>query len=290
MSDVLAHPLGPLPWALANGDSTMRKTNKAALARELEKQVLPAETIPEPSDTIIDGMSLVQKMKGNDQTFSQLAEPVLTHILHEGVRSHRIDVVFDTYREDSIKNVDRSNRGSTTGIQFRNMAPGHRIQQWRKFLSSSANKANLIRFLVAEWKTPKLREKLNDKQLYVASEETCLHITNDQWAEVAELQSNQEEADTRILLHAAHAAEEGYIAVVVTADDTDVMVICLAFSPDISCPLFQKCGTKNRVRYIDINKLRHGLGDGVCNSLNGMHAYTGCDTVSVSQVVGSSER
>ena len=160
------------------------------------------------------------------------------------------------------------------------MAPGHRIQQWRKFLSSSANKANLIRFLVAEWKTPKLSEKLNDKQLYVASEETCLHITNDQWAEVAELQSNQEEADTRILLHAAHAAEEGYRAVVATADDTDVMVICLAFSPDIACPLFQKCGTKNRVRYIDINQLRHGLGDGVCNSRIGMHAYTGCDTVS----------
>ena len=62
MSDVLSHPLGPLSWALTNGDGTIKKkTNKAALARELEKQVLPAETIPEPSATIIDGMSLVQK-------------------------------------------------------------------------------------------------------------------------------------------------------------------------------------------------------------------------------------
>ena len=93
-------------------------------------------------------------------------------------------------------------------------------------------------------------------------------------------QSYQEEADTIIILHAAHAAEEGYRAVVVTANDTDVMVLCLAYSPDISCPLLQKCGTKNRVRYIDINKLRHGLGDGVCHSLIGMQAYTGCDTVS----------
>ena len=59
-SDVLPYPLGPLPWALANGDGTMRKTNKAALARELEKQVLPAETIPDPSATVIDDMSLVQ--------------------------------------------------------------------------------------------------------------------------------------------------------------------------------------------------------------------------------------
>ena len=70
MIDVLSHPLGPLPWVLANGDGTLRKTRKAALARELEKQVLPAETFPEPSATIIDGVSLVQKMKGNDQTFS----------------------------------------------------------------------------------------------------------------------------------------------------------------------------------------------------------------------------
>jgi len=118
MSDVLSHPLGPLPWALANGDGTLRKTSKPALARELEKQALPAETIPEPSATIIEGMSLVQKMKGNDQTFSQLADSALTQILHEGARSQRIDVVFDVYREDSIKNAERTNTGCTTGIQF----------------------------------------------------------------------------------------------------------------------------------------------------------------------------
>ncbi|KAJ8413153.1 hypothetical protein AAFF_G00091490 [Aldrovandia affinis] len=165
MSDVLSHPLRPLPWALTNGDGTLRKTNKAVLARELEKHVLPAETIPGPSATIIYGMSLVQKMKGNDQTFSQLPASALTQILHEGARSQRINVVFDVYQEDSIKNAERVNRRCTTGIQFRNIAPGHRIQQWRKFLSSSANKANLIRFLVAEWKTPKLRDRLNDKQL-----------------------------------------------------------------------------------------------------------------------------
>ena len=40
----------------------------------------------------------------------QLADSALTHILHEGVRTHIIDVVFDVYREDSIKNADISNR------------------------------------------------------------------------------------------------------------------------------------------------------------------------------------
>ena len=105
MSEVPYHPLGPLPWALANGDGTLRKMNKADLAKELEKQVLPAETIPEPSATIIEGTSLLQKMKGNDQTFSQLADSALTLILHNGAGSHIID---------SIKNAERSNRESTT--------------------------------------------------------------------------------------------------------------------------------------------------------------------------------
>ena len=45
MEDVLAHPLGPLLWALVNVDGSPRKTYKAALARELEKNVSHAETI-----------------------------------------------------------------------------------------------------------------------------------------------------------------------------------------------------------------------------------------------------
>ena len=43
MKGVLSHPLGPLLWALANGDGT----NKAVLARELEKLASPAEKVPE---------------------------------------------------------------------------------------------------------------------------------------------------------------------------------------------------------------------------------------------------
>ena len=87
-----------------------------------------------------------------------------------------------------------------------NMVPCHRIQQWREFLSNSVNKANLIRFLVVEWKTRKPR----DKQLYVTNEGICLHISKDQLAEVAGLQSNLEEADTIITIHAAHASADGY--------------------------------------------------------------------------------
>ena len=98
--------------------------------------------------------------------------------------------------------------------------------------------------------------------------------------EVAELQSTQEEADTRLLLHALHAARTGSKAVIVTAEDTNVMLLCLAFQKDIPCPIYQKCGTQNHTRLVDISKLALSVGDSVCDSLIGLHAFTGCGTVS----------
>ena len=55
---------------------------------------------------------------------------------------------------------------------------------------------------------------------YVTSDESCLHISSDQLAEVAGLRSKLEEADTIIILHAAHAFAHGYKAFVVRCDSS----------------------------------------------------------------------
>ena len=99
------------------------------LSKNLLKLVLISILIALPLATIIDGMSLVQKLKVNDQTFSELAELALSHVLHEGVTSHRIDVIFDVYKETSIRDAERANRGADTGIKFKSIAPGHKITQ-----------------------------------------------------------------------------------------------------------------------------------------------------------------
>ena len=162
MKEVLAYPLGPLPWALANADGSMRKTNKAVLARELEKNVSPAEHIPAPSTSIIDGMSIIQKINGSNKTLSQLAELAMKQILNEGAQSSRIDVVFDVYHKHSIKDTERMNRGANTcTFQCKNLTGGQHVQQWRKFLSNSSNKMNLIKFLSEEWKLPVYRNMLH---------------------------------------------------------------------------------------------------------------------------------
>ena len=56
----------------------------------------------------------------------------------------------------------------------------------------------------------------------------------------------------------------------------------LAYCDEIGVSLFQKCGTRTRTKLVDIVKVAVSVGNiYVCSSLIGMHAYTGCDTLSV---------
>ena len=111
---------------MAKADGTLRKTNKAGLATELEKHVSPTENIPTESTCIIDAMLLIQRINGCNKTFTQLADSALQMVLVEGMRSQRIDVVFDVYEDISIKNLKRCSRGATTGnIQYKNITGGN---------------------------------------------------------------------------------------------------------------------------------------------------------------------
>ena len=116
--------------------------------------------------------------------------------------------------------------------------------------------------------------------LYATVDNKCYRISSQGSDEVPLLQCNQEEADGRLLLHAAHAAREGYEAVVICSEDTDVFILALAFQDKISAHLFQRCGTRTRKRLVDIKKVAATLGTDVCKALIGIHSYTGCDTVS----------
>ena len=49
MKKVLSHSLGPIPWSPATSDGTLRKTNKAVLSNNLEKESIPSEEIPKNS-------------------------------------------------------------------------------------------------------------------------------------------------------------------------------------------------------------------------------------------------
>ncbi|KAI3381643.1 hypothetical protein SNEBB_009797, partial [Seison nebaliae] len=137
----------------------------------------------------------------------------------------------------------------------------------------------LIDFILEQWKQPQRREQLAQRTVFFTSGEKCFKLSSNSVSEVAELASTHEEADTRILLHAKHASGN-YSAIVIVAEDTDVFILCLAFQSQIDSAMYIKCGSASRIRYIDVRKVADVIGQNVCASLLGLHAYTGCDSIS----------
>jgi hypothetical protein len=198
------------------------------------KNIPPAESIPKPQACIIDAMALVNKMNCDKNTFLSMSDSVLSSVLKEGAGCKRIDVVFDVYREISIKNAEQAARAGEDTITYKHIAPGTKITQWKNFLHSSINKNNFIQFLVSQWQEDRCRCRLKDESvlLYVTCGEYGFKITANDVEEVHDLKSTQEEADTRMLLHAAHIAQFAYEAIIISSEDTDVHMHCITFTYD----------------------------------------------------------
>ena len=64
-------------------------------------------------------MAFIQQVKVTDMTYREFAINLLEKILAVGKMASRLDVVFDDYREVSIKNVERLRRASGPNLNFK---------------------------------------------------------------------------------------------------------------------------------------------------------------------------
>ena len=69
---------------------------------------------------------------------------------------------------------------------------------------------------------------------------------------------------------------------IIISEDTDVFVIILGLHSEIGShsKSMLRRGKGNKMHLIDVNTLLTHLGKDVCSALIGLHAWTGCDTVS----------
>ena len=169
----------------------------------------------------MDGMSLVQRLKGDQLTFGDVDMTVQSMAMKEGVWCNRIDIVFDTYKK-LCKNSERQLRGEESGHQLVNIIGTQIVRQWRNFLTRVSNKTSLITFIVNKWRKEACRQKLEEKLLYANAGDTCYRITAEGSEEVPTLTSQQEKG--RLLLPASHSANEGFNSVLVCSQDTDVLI------------------------------------------------------------------
>lgn len=100
---------------------------------------------------------------------------------------------------------------------------------------------------------------------------------------VPELESTNEEADTRLNLHMIHAARYGSERVVLYVNDTDVIVLCIYYASTDYLDNLQELWIRTDYnRYLPIHTIAASHGPGLCHRLPSIHSLRGRDITSYS--------
>ena len=89
----------------------------ASLSKYLEKLSIPAEILPDNVATIIYAISIVHRFKSAQKTFCNIAKLTFNKMMAEATSAKRIEVVFNVYQSNSMKNIEQvDNRSATTAV------------------------------------------------------------------------------------------------------------------------------------------------------------------------------
>jgi hypothetical protein len=283
LEKLFEYPLGPIPWTLALADGCMVKTNKSQMLHYLESLVDGSTSVSTIPDThtaayVIDGNAMLQASINVPETF----EDFCLQVFRQLPKWSSVHFVTDSYKPDSIKTFERSRRGNSATFTIggpRTKMP----RDFKKFMTNDSNKQQLLRMLYSEWKCDKYAHLMQGRRIFFVLEQECfvLHSPDNltQQSDLVEaLCSSQEEADTRVVLHALY--EDCPSSIVVRSPDTDVLVMMLYYSKSINVPFYLDTGTGNKRRLIDVKSLSSALGPDMCSALPAYHAMTGCDHTS----------
>ena len=286
LQEISEYELTSTPMSICDNNGNLRQPeNKAALQPLILGDVKPLTALPKSTlktCTIIDGHALIQKI-GKPKGCANYGD--VADRFSAAVRSHfsrgsaRVDVVFDVYIQCSAKNQTRDKRAKNkTGI--RRIIDRREVPlptNWTTFICMNENKSNLAEFLTNEL-FHAIGNLTTGGELIVSGGRTNTEDVVSSRREVPELHSSQEEADTKMLLHARHACEEGYERIIIESRDTDVLILSMYHRPMLSEEVWVSSGLSGNPKFVPIHSIV--MDEPIRRNLLGMHAITGCDTVS----------
>ena len=134
----------------------------------------------------------------------------------------------------SLKSVEQQHRyaRSRPARQFE-ISEHYTVPDPQEFSSLSPNKAGLLNFLCETWcDEEQLEPTLSSTRFYLGGgfkdETKSVLVTASTVTHVAALESTQQEAGTRVILHAIYSVQnEDVERIIIHANYTDIVVICV---------------------------------------------------------------
>ena len=278
----LSFPLTQTPLSLANADGSRRTTQKSKLVEVLHSYTDDSEDQVDFTDAdvfIVDFIAQVRVLtKEVPDTYEHLALKIL-HSIPKGYT--RVHIVADTYREISIKTAERQKRGTSSKISIKS-EKSKIPRDFSAFMMNGANKSRLIEIIfdyITKHRSKSL-QIIRANRLLLSKDGDCTEITISSVTTNEVLCSNQEEADTKVILHILNATGQSANSRVLLRSpsaDTDILVITLAMLPHPDRVYYDSGVGKHRscIRLSDFD-----MPDAEKKTLIGFHAVTGNDYIS----------
>ena len=278
LEEFFVHEIQSFPLSLSDLGKLHLPNTKSDLLKCFEQSVLSDP--PSSYDCMVfDGAVIVHCLPTKAVgTFNEYAEKVFIPYISKHLQHFtRVDIVWDLYIPDSLKESTREKRGKSVWkkVSGQTKLPGN----WIDFLHDPSNKKELFTFLthkVCKFTFPPT------KAVYATLGETVVSVGNN----IPTMPScNHEEADTRLVVHILHALEQGLKSIEVRTIDTDVIVILVGAFVELTrvqplADIWITFGMGKDFRFYSLNALCSTLGDSRSRALPVFHALTGCDTTS----------
>ena len=186
-----------------------------------------------------------------------------------------MDIVFDTYKKDSLRSQTRLKRGKgiRRKVQINSIAPTN----GKAFIWADKNKTELFKFISTQLLP--VEAETDTILVYAFDDVSC---SNKPTLKMDLLSpSNREEADTRVFLHSKHISTNGSKKITIKTVDTDVLIVSISIFHKLKDHLEElwiDFGIGKNRRFFSVHQIYQHLGEE--KALPFFHAFTGCDQVS----------
>ena len=284
-AEILSHDLLP-ESVIFEGDFCTKTSNKAAIVSEIEACLSIEDkafnrTSSLHTEVIIDFMSSArQTVAEPDAIFGDIVDKPITRA-QAACKAERYHLVYDSYNESSKKSGEWLRRGGGDALTLSHLEADTPLpRQMDKFWRCSENKMN-FQLLSRERALAKSNNMVVSGIIHNEELLPAKRRINGAVVEIQELESWENEADQRLIVHLNWAIINSAKRVVVFCNDSDVVVLLLRYYKQWLVTglkeLWVNYGTGQNRRMLPIHAIFDRLGADVCGILVKVHLLTGDD-------------
>ena len=282
--EVLCYPLALVPLSIANPDGTRLTTKKSNINKiimeDYDDSSKPPPSFKNTASFIVDMMAAIRCLAEIPETYDTLAWNFLKLLPKD---YPRVDIVADSYFETSLKQNERNKRGVSEKV-FIASNQSKIPRDFKDFLLNGQNKLRMIELIIEIFQTNRVKALniLRCNILVLANENNCVKITMSTVSTLDDYVSNQEDADTKIILHAhkilEYIPEDENIIIRSHSADGDINVIAITILQHKLNQVFIDFGKGAYRKGVWLGELKLSPTKKKC--LLGYHAFSGNDYIS----------